>query len=83
MFYVIGHFSKFVPEGSVRIDVAISNSMIETVGFKRPDGNIALILYNQYLLPIEVTVVVDTNREFVLNIPPNFIQSVVYHSNFL
>lgn len=79
LFYVIGHFSRFIPENSVRIDVTTTNGMIKTIGFRRPDGNIVLVNYNQYILPIELTVV-DGSRKFVLTIPPSTVQTVVYRS---
>lgn len=47
MFYAIGHFSKFISRGSVRIKLTQS-SVIKSVGFKRPDGAIAIVLYNRY-----------------------------------
>jgi glucosylceramidase len=44
-YYVIGHASKFVPPGSVRID---SNDLdrLPNVAFKTPDGKTALIVSN-------------------------------------
>jgi glucosylceramidase len=44
-YYVLGHASKFVPAGSVRID---SNSLdtLPNVAFKTPDGKVALIVSN-------------------------------------
>lgn len=46
IFYVFGHFSRFLTPDSVRIDVQWSNNGVNLVGFKRPDGLIAIILYN-------------------------------------
>lgn len=79
MFYAIGHFSRFITEGSVRIDVKTTNEMVKTVGFRRTDGNIVLILFNQNMLPIDLTVV-DDKREVVLTIPASTLQTVVYRS---
>lgn len=79
MFYAIGHFSRFITEDSVRIDVSSTNQMIETVGFRRPDGHVVLVLYNQYVLPIDL-VVIDGNRKVVLTIEPSTVKSVVYRS---
>lgn len=47
MFYAIGHFSKFISRGSVRIKLTQS-SVIKSVGFKRPDGAVVIVLYNRY-----------------------------------
>jgi len=44
-FYIIGHASKFVPAGSVRIASNISGNL-NNVAFKRPDGKNVLIVEN-------------------------------------
>jgi glucosylceramidase len=44
-YYIIGHASKFVPEGSVRIASNISGNLYN-VAFKTPAGNIVLIVEN-------------------------------------
>lgn len=50
LYYALAQFSKFIPPGSVRVDVSPSTlasaAGIETVGFQRPDGAIALVLQN-------------------------------------
>lgn len=79
MFYGIGHFSRFIPEGSVRIDVKSSNDMVKSIGFKRPDGYVVLICYNLFVLAIE-TVILDGNRQVAISIPAQSIQSIVYRS---
>jgi glucosylceramidase len=44
-YYIIGHVSKFVPAGSVRIASNISGNL-NNVAFKRPDGKKVLIVEN-------------------------------------
>ena len=44
-YYIIGHASKFVPEGSVRIGSNISGNLYN-VAFKTPSGKIVLIVEN-------------------------------------
>jgi glucosylceramidase len=44
-YYIIGHASKFVPEGSVRIGSNISGNLYN-VAFKTPSGQIVLIVEN-------------------------------------
>jgi glucosylceramidase len=44
-YYIIGHASKFVPEGSVRIGSNISGNLYN-VAFKTPTGKIVLIVEN-------------------------------------
>jgi glucosylceramidase len=45
-FYGMGHFSRFILEGSVRIRAKSSSRFIKTVGFLRPDGYTVVVLYN-------------------------------------
>jgi len=49
MFYAIGHFSKFISRGSTRIKLT-QTSVIKSVGFRRPDGAIVIVLYNRCVL---------------------------------
>jgi glucosylceramidase len=44
-YYIIGHASKFVPEGSVRIGSNISGNLYN-VAFKTPSGQIVLLVEN-------------------------------------
>ena len=45
-YYYIGHFSKYVQRGAVRIGCSKFTSQLETVAFKNPDGSIAVIVLN-------------------------------------
>ncbi|MFG1609598.1 ricin-type beta-trefoil lectin domain protein [Actinoplanes sp. NPDC049265] len=46
-YYVLGHLSKFVKPGAVRIDsTSYGEGGIENVAFKNPDGSIALVAVN-------------------------------------
>ncbi|GAA2522348.1 ricin-type beta-trefoil lectin domain protein [Winogradskya humida] len=46
-YYVLGHLSKFVKPGAVRIDsTAVAQGGIENVAFRNPDGTIALVTVN-------------------------------------
>ncbi|XP_038044272.1 lysosomal acid glucosylceramidase-like [Patiria miniata] len=50
MFYHMGHFSKFVPAGSVRIGLhssANNASQLNSIAFKRPDGTLVTVLLNR------------------------------------
>ncbi|XP_034648659.1 lysosomal acid glucosylceramidase [Trachemys scripta elegans] len=52
MFYHMGHFSKFVPEGSQRVRLVISKKCykcnLEYAAFLRPDGAVVLVVLNRY-----------------------------------
>ncbi|SHH79742.1 RICIN domain-containing protein [Flavobacterium defluvii] len=45
-YYIIGQISKYVKPGAVRIGSSSTSGSIFSVGFKNPDGSIALVIYN-------------------------------------
>lgn len=48
MFYAMGHFSKYVPEGSLRIFTNFTEGADLTgTGFVRPDGKKAVVILNR------------------------------------
>jgi glucosylceramidase len=48
MFYAMGHFSKYIPENSVRVNIEISNdTTITGTAFLLPNGNRAVVILNQ------------------------------------
>ncbi|XP_054252903.1 lysosomal acid glucosylceramidase-like [Indicator indicator] len=57
MFYHLGHFSKFIPEGSQRVGLAVSKRChrcdLEHSAFLRPDGAIVLVVLNRS--PVDVS----------------------------
>ncbi|XP_030369560.1 lysosomal acid glucosylceramidase [Scaptodrosophila lebanonensis] len=78
MFYAMGHFSKFVPEGSVRIDAIASNVNLNTVAFERPDGQIAAVLFNSGRADLDITVVDSVRGTLIINVPPKSIHTLLY-----
>lgn len=49
MYYHLGHFSKFVPRDSIRVEVISDVENIETVAFRRPDDSTVLVILNRYV----------------------------------
>jgi glucosylceramidase len=45
-YYALGHFSKFVPRGAVRIGSTSSSDSVHQVAFRDPDGSVAIVLHN-------------------------------------
>lgn len=80
IFYAIGHFSKFIPEDSVRIDVQSDWGEVDTIGFRRPDKAIVVIIHNRYLEGVEVTLKDAKQGTKVLQLPPDSITTVVYQA---
>ncbi|MDD2958938.1 MAG: glycoside hydrolase family 30 beta sandwich domain-containing protein [Lachnospiraceae bacterium] len=46
-YYYIGHFSRFIQPGAVRILATSSQKDTETVAFQNPDGTIAAVVLNE------------------------------------
>ena len=47
-FYVMGHFSKFISPGSIRVDHQVDKDVdsLQTIAFVRPDGATVLVAVN-------------------------------------
>jgi len=45
-YYALGHFSKFVRPGALRIDSQSSNGALHEVAFKNPTGELSVIMHN-------------------------------------
>lgn len=45
-YYIIGQVAPFIPAGSDRIQTKSSNTQIQSIGFKRPDGKKVLVALN-------------------------------------
>jgi glucosylceramidase len=45
-YYYIGHFSKFISEGSQRIACSTNREKLETTAFVNPDGKIVVVVLN-------------------------------------
>ena len=76
-YYYLGHFSKFIRPGAVRIASSVSNDALETTAFKNTDGKIAIVVMNR----------TENNVEFALKIsgktanaasPPRSIMTLLY-----
>jgi glucosylceramidase len=46
-FFYIGHFSRFIHPGAVRVLCSSSHDHLETIAFINPDGNIVLVVLNR------------------------------------
>jgi len=47
MFYSLGHFSRFVPPGSVRVFSDGGNESIKSAAFVTPDKQLVIVLVNK------------------------------------
>ncbi|XP_029435319.1 lysosomal acid glucosylceramidase isoform X2 [Rhinatrema bivittatum] len=79
MFYHMGHFSKFIVEGSQRVGLEASEeTRLESVAFLRPDGVAALVILNR--TPDNVTFVISDPEvgQMQTTSPANSIQTYLW-----
>ena len=80
MFYALGHFSKYVPEGSIRIDsrLDVNDANLFVAAFQLPDGKRTAVILNRS--DSEKAIVLTDNErgqvEFVC--PPRSLHTIVY-----
>ena len=55
-YYYLGHFSKFIRPGAVRIGCAVNNTPLEATAFKNTDGRIVVNCLNRTDSDIELTI---------------------------
>lgn len=84
IFYVLGHFSKFIPPGSVRIESTVGGSpgtgtvYVKAVAFLCPDNTIAVILYNRSKKPRLIEFTDDLRGTYEIKLEPQSITSFIY-----
>ncbi|XP_007525464.1 lysosomal acid glucosylceramidase isoform X1 [Erinaceus europaeus] len=72
MFYHLGHFSKFIPEGSQRVGLDVSmKTDLETVALLRPDGAAVVVVLNRSSKDVPVTIR-DPALGFLETISPGY-----------
>ncbi|KAL7644956.1 UNVERIFIED_CONTAM: hypothetical protein RMT77_004773 [Armadillidium vulgare] len=86
MFYALGHFSKFIPEGTVHIGSSIT--LVESIGnpvggidasaFVRLDGYIITVVLNTNTEATTVLLEDDLGNQIQHDLPPKSIQTFIY-----
>ena len=76
-YYYIGHFSKFIEKGAVRISTTTSRSTIESTSFQNPNGTIVTVIMNKTNNKIDYNLIVSDSK-ISLVIEPHAMQSVIY-----
>ena len=72
MVYHLGHFSKFIPEGSQRIGlVASKKNDLDTVALICPDGSAVVVVLNRSSKDIPLTIS-DPDLGFLETISPGY-----------
>ena len=76
-YYYIGHFSKFVKPGAVRVSTASSRSALLATSFKQEDGAMISVVMNQTEAPIAYQLYAGATAA-TLTIPAHAIQTICY-----
>ena len=74
-YYYIGHFSKFISPGSVRIETQ-NSSVIPIVSYLTPDNKVVTVILNQSDEELRKTICI-LNKTFDFEMPPHSIITVV------
>lgn len=57
MYYALAHFTRFLPEGSVRLNTTLEiDSPLEVVAFQSSNGSTVLVALNRYESDIQLRV---------------------------
>ena len=76
-YYYIGHFSKFIKPGAVRVSTTTSRTTIESTSFKNKDGKIITVVMNKTDSKVTYKLIVG-NSESLLEIEPRAMQTIIY-----
>ena len=76
-YYVIAHASRFVHQGAQRIDSTETDSGLDNVAFRNPDGSLVLIAANSAMSPRAV-LARCRDREFQFTMPAQSIATFVW-----
>lgn len=81
-FYAMAHFAKFIPPHSIRINSTFSSVdksvQVEAVAYHRPDNKITLIMYNNNINPVALTLIDDLKGTTNLKLKPKSLNTLVY-----
>lgn len=81
IFYILAHFSKFIPPGSIRIEASLNgyeSGNIKTVAFLCPDNTITVIFYNHSNKPRLIEFTDSLRGSYEIKLDPSSITSFVY-----
>lgn len=76
-YWYIGHFSKFIRPGAVRVSAASSRSALQCTAFRNKDGSVVTVVMNSSGAPISYRLM-SGNHAADLTIPAHGIQTAVY-----
>lgn len=74
-FSYLGHFSKFIRPGALRVSAVSSRTYLHTTAFVNPDGRLAIVVLNDSDKPVRYLVQIGT-AAVALTIPAHAIQTL-------
>jgi glucosylceramidase len=76
-YFYIGHFSKFIKLGALRVSTTTSRTAIESTSFKNKSGKMVTVVMNKTEAKIGYKLIVGES-ETLIEIPPRAMQTIVY-----
>jgi glucosylceramidase len=76
-YYYIGHFSKFIKPGALRLSTTASRTTIESTSFQNPDGRIVTVVMNPQDQSVAYKLIVG-DSESAFEIEPRAMQTIIY-----
>ncbi len=76
-YFYIGHFSKFIEQGAMKISCVSSRSQLLSTSFQNPDGKIVTIIMNQTSSKISYFLCLN-GKAAQVEILPHSIQTLIY-----
>jgi len=76
-YYYIGHFSRFIEPGALRVSTSASRSTIESTTFQNPDGGLVTVVMNRTDEALDYTLIVD-GQEARTSIQAHAMHTLVY-----
>ncbi|TYZ54498.1 hypothetical protein PybrP1_008785 [[Pythium] brassicae (nom. inval.)] len=86
MYYIMGHFSKFLPAGSNRFDFPKTKDKwgdIDRTAFVTPEKRIVLFFFNRRDSSVTATVQQPDKNTFTVTLAPHALQTVILPSSAL
>ncbi|ULC58015.1 glycosyl hydrolase [Flaviramulus sp. BrNp1-15] len=76
-YYYIGHFSKFIKPGALRVSTTTSRSTLESTTFKNTNGSMVTVVMNKTDSKITYNLIVEDVKVSMV-IEPHAMQSIIY-----
>ena len=74
---IIGHFSKFIRPGALRVSTSTSRTTIQSTSFQNDDGTIVTVVMNSNDDKVSYKLIID-DLESKFEIEPRAMQTIIY-----